>query len=1755
MLSKIRKTSLLLTLLILVISGSQNLLKANPPVCLIRPLSGESYCVDANGQITITWNNADMSCNVIVQYGPTGGGPWTTITNTGASPGGSVTWTPPTVPATWYVKLSQGCNAGSTTSAGFTVTTALGASGTLPNLTFCAGQTVDLNAPGTSQVSGTGACGAGNYAYKWQRYDAGSSTWVDMAAIGGTAALGDGNPAPSLQNLTWTFNTMSADGGQWRLAIYGCQRNATSPCVAASTQPIYNCGPVYVGFNVNIIIPFNSLTLTPGSTYNVCKGSGQVITANAAGGGSATYIFERSTNGAIPWTTVQTGTSNTYNVSNVLGVSYYRVRLQNAPCPELMSSDVRVDVSELPSGVTLTTPGPTVVCAGGSFPQLDATIVKTPVAGLNFQAIWQMSTDMGTTWTTVSGPSIPLIGTFSYTHAGPVPVGETQFKVCLVSAGCTTGVCSNVIKVFGNTGLNALIIAANPVATTICTSDMFKIDAYINIPCPGYASTATYDIYINSVPNTTPAWTCPNTVGGVVPGWTNITTPIIATGLPYSNMPPACATGNSPITPLSITPPSVPGNYRVYVVARTGCLVGGTPTSVDCQFIDYVVNQGPTITGLTNVLTVCDPNTATWNFTTGGSAVSIAWQYSTLAAPTTYTALRTGITATSGFPGANSLSIPNVTEADEGIYTGTIKSSNACADLIVKCTLYVEQSVTWGGTNSPVQACPGTNTGIIVTPITGSFPASQTDFTYKWKRNGVYLVDGPTGAGSILAGTSTATLTINNVGAFDAGNNYSLEITGYCGTVTVPDLAVQLLTPPSLSNLPATLEVCTGATANFAINGLGSNLVVNWTGPGGTPITPGGRITITANGDMQISNVTLADAGVYTVNLKNSCNTAGVTTTTNLSVLDIPMIATQVANQTACPGANVTFAGSIVTGTPVGTVTYSWTKNNVAIANGPTGTGATYSGATTASLSINGVKAGDAGVYTLIAKNKCGEARSAGNLTVGTAPSVSGLTNATICEDGSVTFNITAAGDGAAVVWKGPNNTTITNGGRFSITSSGDLTISNAVAADEGTYTVTVNGTCNPAATATATLTINRKPRITVQPVNTSVCLGKPATFNVTATGFNLGYQWFKNGILINGATLPTFTINSANASDEADYTVVVSGGCPPNVTSAIAKLKIEVAPTITLDPVSATVCPGVKHTFTVGAGGGVNYQWRKNGINMPGQTLSQLVIDPVTANDAGDYDVVVSLPCSSVVSKIAKLTVNVATTISAQPQDVTVCVGSPASMSVTATGTNLKYQWRKAGVDIPNGTTNMIGVPSASVSDAGEYEVIVTGDCLPAVTSRKVLVTVNVPPSIGTQPQDQSICIGSTATFTANATGTGISYQWRRNQIAISGATASTYTTPPTTDVDDNSTYDVVISGVCKPDAMSNAARLTLKRSVLAAIDPVTLIDTTEIDTLRETDVRFKNNGTLPVTISNVQNLIAPFSVVSTIPTLSPTAVIAPGQEFVVRVRFTPTEIGDKYDTLRLNVSDPCPGTFTSVLHAIGEDGKALVTLRLNDTSGYTKKVDQKVDIVISYDAAPIKLEKVNPSEVTFEIAFNGTMLTPVDKNLRSAIKFNGDTAIMTINIKGNIPKSGKIISIPMCVLVGNDSVTPVRFHSTPIWKGGKVIVTKMQNGSFKALDMCTRGGLRGTRGGSLGITKLTPNPANEKMSVDFFSNSDKVSLNLYDINGNSVIAKDITLKAVTTGSNYSEMIDVSELASGMYILVASNGVDFDKQIVNVVK
>jgi hypothetical protein len=92
--------------------------------------------------------------------------------------------------------------------------------------------------------------------------------------------------------------------------------------------------------------------------------------------------------------------------------------------------------------------------------------------------------------------------------------------------------------------------------------------------------------------------------------------------------------------------------------------------------------------------------------------------------------------------------------------------------------------------------------------------------------------------------------------------------------------------------------------------------------------------------------------------------------------------------------------------------------------------------------------------------------------------------------------------------------------------------------------------------------------------------------FSVQANGTApLTYQWLKDGVAINGATLSTFTINSVSAADAGSYTVVVKNNIG-SATSNAATLAVATAPAIMTQPSSVSAVVGGSASFSVAASG-----------------------------------------------------------------------------------------------------------------------------------------------------------------------------------------------------------------------------------------------------------------------------------------------------------------------------------------------------------------------------------------------------------------------------------------------------------------------------------------------------------------------------------------------------------------------------------------
>lgn len=278
-------------------------------------------------------------------------------------------------------------------------------------------------------------------------------------------------------------------------------------------------------------------------------------------------------------------------------------------------------------------------------------------------------------------------------------------------------------------------------------------------------------------------------------------------------------------------------------------------------------------------------------------------------------------------------------------------------------------------------------------------------------------------------------------------------------------------------------------------------------------------------------------------------------------------------------------------------------------------------------------------------------------------------------------------------------------------------------------------------------------PLITTQPTSQTITAGQTATFSVVASGQgHLTYQWWKNGVSINGATSSSYNTPAATASDTGSQFTVVVSNSKGSATSDAAALTVTTAgvpPSITLQPASQTLAAGQPATFQVAASGiaPLSYQWLKNGAAISGATSSVYTTPITTSADSGSkFAVSVSNSIGSVTSSTATLTVKVAagqlTTSTTNLSYGNITVGSSSMLPVTLTNTG------GSSVSISNVTLSGAGLSIGGVSSG---MILIAGNSA-------VLNVTYAPSASGTLSGSVSIASNATnPTVTIALSGTAV--------------------------------------------------------------------------------------------------------------------------------------------------------------------------------------------------------------------------------------------------------------------------------------------------------------------------------------------------------------------------------------------------------------
>jgi alpha-tubulin suppressor-like RCC1 family protein len=119
-------------------------------------------------------------------------------------------------------------------------------------------------------------------------------------------------------------------------------------------------------------------------------------------------------------------------------------------------------------------------------------------------------------------------------------------------------------------------------------------------------------------------------------------------------------------------------------------------------------------------------------------------------------------------------------------------------------------------------------------------------------------------------------------------------------------------------------------------------------------------------------------------------------------------------------------------------------------------------------------------------------------------------------------------------------NTSLTDGGNVSGSSTATLTLVNVQGRDQGNYSVVITNV-NGATTSSVVNLTETLPSFVAQPANQVVPLGSSASVGITATGDNLSYQWFKDRVRLMNQTNSTLNFASFQFTNGGSYSVMVS--------------------------------------------------------------------------------------------------------------------------------------------------------------------------------------------------------------------------------------------------------------------------------------------------------------------------------------------------------------------------------------------------------------------------------------------------------------------------------------------------------------------------------------------------------------------------------------------------------------------------------------
>ena len=422
--------------------------------------------------------------------------------------------------------------------------------------------------------------------------------------------------------------------------------------------------------------------------------------------------------------------------------------------------------------------------------------------------------------------------------------------------------------------------------------------------------------------------------------------------------------------------------------------------------------------------------------------------------------------------------------------------------------------------------------------------------------------------------------------------------------------------------------------------------------------------------------------------------------------------------------------------------------------------------------------------------------------------------NVTVVKGAEAKVTVTARGDGLTYQWWYANEGV--NTFRKDKTATTQTYKINMAAKYDGRRVYCVIKDEHGASVQTETVTLGMYPevKITTQPKDVTVVKGANAQVTVAATGDGLKYEWwYKNAgaSAFRKSTVTTrkYTVSMTATRDGQQVYCIVKDSHGQSVQSRTVTLSMAPMPRITRQPSGSTTVKGSMATATVAARGeGLKYEWWYKNADAEAFVKSTIKTAAysvkMTAARAGQqvYCVVTDQYGQSVQSRTVTLKMAPIPRITRQPKDQTVVPGREFTLTVTASGKGLTYQWfvRYPGDEnvYEMADVREYTMPFYSELDGAEFYCDIVDQYGQTLRTRTATLRAAPPIEIVTQPGDTGALAGQTVNVVVEATGEGLKYRW---WIKVPGAeeftrtskTNKNYAVTMTSKVDGRQVYCVI--------------------------------------------------------------------------------------------------------------------------------------------------------------------------------------------------------------------------------------------------------------------------------------------------------------------------------------------------------------------------